>query len=151
VDDTAFWGLIGRLDWSREGDDRRVVEPVVAALAALPGAGIAAFARILAERLHALDGRAWARESGDLVWWGEPDRLSVDAFLYARCCVVANGRAYYESVLADPERMPKDMEFEVLLSVAPAAFERRTGRPDDGELDTAGLSYETFSSLEGWR
>lgn len=150
MDDAAFWDLIARLDWSHEGDDDRVVEPVVAGLAALPEPEIAGFEHVLTRKLHALDGRAWARESGDLVWWGEPDRLSVDAFLYARCCVVANGRAFFGAVLADPALMPKDTEFEALLSVAPAAFERRTGHPDDGELDATDISYETFSNEPGW-
>jgi hypothetical protein len=87
---------------------------------------------MLAAKLHAIDGRAWARESGPEVWWGEPDQLSVDGFLYARCVVVANGSESYDAVLADPREMPKDREFECLLYIAPNAFDKKTGRGDAG-------------------
>ncbi len=149
MDDATFWGLIERLDWTYQGDDDRVVAPLVKALSDLPDRAIAGFADQLARRLHALDGRAWARESGPTIWWGEPDQLSVDAFLYARLAVVANGRAFYETVLADPTAMPKDLEFESLLYVASAAYERKTGLDDDGSLDLP-VSFETFANAEGW-
>lgn len=115
MDEPTFWGLIRQLDWTRTGEDERVVEPVVAALAALPVEEIHAFQGMLAQKLYALDGRRWAREAGPGIWWGEPDSLSVDSFLYARCVVVANGRGFYELVLANPEKMPKGMEFEFSL------------------------------------
>ena len=149
MDDATFWGLLERLDWTHEGDDDRVVAPLVKALSDMPDRDIAGFADQLARRLHALDGRAWARESGTTIWWGEPDKLSVDAFLYARLAVVANGRSFYEAVLADPTQMPKDLEFESLLYVASSAYERKTGLDDDGSLDSP-VSFETFANLEGW-
>src|SRR6186713_2003479 len=149
MDDTTFWGLIGRLDWRAEDDDERVVAPLVKALSDMPDRDIAGFADQLARRLYALDGRAWARESGSSVWWAEPDKLSVDGFLYARLAVIASGEARYDEVLADPTRMPKDAEFESLLYVASTAYERKTGLDDDGSLDSA-VSFETFSNAEGW-
>jgi hypothetical protein len=45
--------------------------------------------------------------------------------------------------------MPKNMEFEALISVAPMAYARRTGREAD-ELDSGELSFETFSNHAGW-
>ncbi len=149
MNEGAFWGLIARLDWKQTGNDDHVVEPVVKALSAMPETEIAAFHKLLTRKLHALDGRAWARESGSHVWWGEPDKLSVDGFLYARCVVVANGREFFETVRRDPKQMPKDMEFEALISIAPKAYERKTGREGAGELDTE-MSFETFSNRAGW-
>ena len=149
MDDATFWGLIERLDWTHEGDDEKVVAPLVKALSDMPDRDIAGFADQLARRLFALDGRAWARESGSTIWWGEPASLSVDGFLYARLAVVANGRAFYEAVLADPTRMPKDREFESLLYVASTAYERKTGLDDDGSLDSP-VSFETFANEAGW-
>jgi hypothetical protein len=61
--------------------------------------------------------------------------------------VIANGPDYYALVLDDPLQMPKDMEFEALLSVAQQAFERRTGREWD---HVSPVSYETFSNGAGW-
>jgi hypothetical protein len=149
MDDSTFWDLIGRLDWSAEGDDERVVAPLVKALSNLPDRDIAGFADQLARRLYALDGLAWAAESGPTIWSGDVDSLSVDGFLYARLAVVANGQARYDAVLADPSKMPKDTEFESLLYVASTAYERKTGLDDDGSLDSA-VSFETFSNAEGW-
>jgi hypothetical protein len=146
MDEAVFWHLIDGLDWRREGDDEAVIEPVIAALAALDDAEIESFEEILARLLHALDGRAWARRIGD-GWWGGAIEVSADAFLYARCVVVANGRSFYEGVLRDPWRMPADLEFEALLSVAPMAWQRRTGH--EADFLTA-VSYETFANASGW-
>jgi hypothetical protein len=148
MDEATFWSLIDRFDWSKDEDDD-IIEPAVVALALLPDSQIADFQQILARKLYALDGRAWAREGGELVWWGEPDRLSVDAFLYARALVVANGREFYEAVLADPSTMPKDADFEPLLMLAADAYDRKTGLEWD-ELDETEVSYETFSNAAGW-
>jgi hypothetical protein len=148
MDEATFWSLIDRFDWSKDEDDD-IIDPAVVALALLPDSQIADFQQILARKLYALDGRAWAKASGDQVWWGEPDRLSVDAFLYARCLVVANGRDFYESVLADPSLMPQDADFEALLTLAADAYDRKTGLEWD-DLDDTEVSYETFSNEAGW-
>lgn len=149
VDETTFWEFIAKLAWKHEGDDDKVVAPVVRALAALPEAEIAAFQDILTAKLFALDGRAWAPQSGKSVWWGDPDFLSVDSFLYSRCAVVANGRDFYGAVLIDPSQMPKDIEFESLLYVAPTAYERKTGSSGDAVRALAD-NYETFANRAGW-
>jgi hypothetical protein len=149
VDESTFWGVIDRLDWKHEGDDEAVVAPLVAALASMPEAEIAAFHELLAQKLYELDGRAWARHAGSGIWWGEPDRLSADGFLYARCVVIANGRLFFEQVKRDPRQMPKDMEFESLLYVALRAMERRTGHQQVGNLETE-VSFETFANRVGW-
>jgi hypothetical protein len=149
MDDVTFWALIDRLDWSHRDDDDRVVAPLVKHLSNLPDREIAGFADQLARKLHALDGRAWARESGETIWWGDGDTLSVDAFLYARLAVVAHGREVYERVLADPTTMLKDTEFESLLYVASQSYERKTGLDDDGSLDSV-VSFETFANQAGW-
>jgi hypothetical protein len=149
VDEAGFWDVIGLLDWRHDGDDERVVKPAVDRLASLADAEIGSFHEILAQKLFDLDGRAWARESGGDIWWGDPDRLSVDGFLYARSAVVARGRALFDAVEADPASMPKNAEFEALLYVAANAYERKTGLEWD-DLDDTEVSYETFSNEAGW-
>src|SRR3989442_490261 len=124
MDDGAFWDLIEKLDRRDEEDEEAVVEPLVRALALLPDAEIGSFQEILAQKLYDLDGRAWARESGPKIWLGDQDQVSADAFLYARCAVVARGRDAYAAVRADPGQMPKEDEFESLLYVASTAYER---------------------------
>jgi len=146
MDDDAFWGLLDKLDWRHEGEDERVVAPVIRALKKLPLEEIESFENILAHKLYALDGRAWAREIGS-GWRGGLHPISGDEFLYARCVAIVNGRDFYEAVLADPRQMPKDMEFEYILSVASEAWEAKTGTEFDPDTD---VSYETWSNEAGW-
>ncbi|NUO02313.1 MAG: DUF4240 domain-containing protein [Saprospiraceae bacterium] len=140
-----FWNLIELLDWSEEEDDAKVVEPVIQALERLPLAHIYRFADLLSEKLWYLDTKQHAQ-----VFLDDPEEegyLSVDDFLYARCAVVANGREYYEAVLADPSRMPVDFTFEPLLFVAMTAYQRKTGKQF---IALPAFNYETYSNKKGW-
>ncbi len=148
MSEEVFWRIIDLLNWRKTGDDDAVIEPAVKALAKMGGENVRRFADILAEKLYALDTRAHALEIGEYAYDPVKDYVSADWFLYVRCCVVANGKARYEQVLADPKTMLKDLEFEALLTIAPEAYERATGEEYD---HLSPLSYETFSNREGWR
>ena len=123
-------------------DEEEAVEPLVNALAKVSPEDIGGFAEVLAQRLYALDGRKYADEAGE-------SKGSDDAFLYARCFVVAQGESYYRSVLADPTRMPKSLQqwCEPLLEVASIAHEGATGEPREFETS---VSYETGSHRAQW-
>ena len=86
-----FWDLINLLDWENEGNDNKVIEPIVAHLASLSVKNIKDFQETLAQKLYALDGLEWAKESGSILWRNN-ELVSVDGFLYERCVVVANGQ-----------------------------------------------------------
>lgn len=148
MDEATFWQFVGKLDWKKTGDDEAVCSPVVTALAARSVAAIEAFEEILAQKLHALDTEAHAREIGEEAYIGPGDYFSVDWFLYVRCCVVANGRRIYEAVVKNPKKMFKDMEFEAILGIASSAFEQKTGKEFKF---TPSVSYETFSNKDGWK
>jgi hypothetical protein len=143
-----FWAIINRLDWKRQGNDRKVLAPAVKALAAKSKTEICRFEERLAFLLYKLDTKAHASNIGEDSYDPESDYVSADEFLYARCVVVANGREFYEAVRKDPKKMPKDMEFESLLGLASAAYELKTG--EDFEYST-GCSYESFSNPAGWK
>ena len=139
-----FWALMDQLDWTKEGNDEAVVEPVVAALAAMPVANIYRFQDLLSEKLWLLDTQAHAEASVK-----DPDGyISADIFLYDRCCVVANGKDIYEKVLNDPKKWPKGLSFERLLDVASDAYERKTGSEFDYFSTT--YNYESGSNEKGW-
>jgi Protein of unknown function (DUF4240) len=145
MDEQHFWGLIALLDWGRKRNED-IIAPVVKALSKLPEAGIFRFEDILAQRLFALDGEKYATPLG---WNSETTTsFSVDVFLYARCCVVANGRRFYEKVLNNPALMPKDCTFESLLYIARKAHWLKTGGDTYDYLPET--SYETFSNHTGW-
>ena len=147
MDDTTFWKLIASLDWEKTGNDRAVVEPVVKALAAMDITAIEGFENRLSEKLHSLDTEAHAREIGENAYVAPDKHFSVDWFLYARCCVIANGQEFYEHVLTDPRNWPKDMEFEAILYVAGSAYESKTGEEFSY---SAPVSYETYTNTSGW-
>jgi hypothetical protein len=145
----VFWKIISLFDWGQSGDDDEVMAPAVAALETMSEADITTFADIMAAKLHALDTREHARHAYE--GQADPDDgdtyISPDDFLYLRCVVVANGRAFFEEVLADPAAMPKDLEFESLLYLARDAYEKKTG----DELDhQSPVSFESFSNAAGW-
>ena len=140
----AFWDLVALADTDAldDGDEEGAVAPLIEALAEEPDDAVRGFEDRLSEVLYRLDGERYARaagESGD----------SADGFLYARCCVVARGRAFYESVLSDSTRMPTGTDdwCESLLTVAEEAW------ADSRDVDwdhVAEPSYETGSNRARW-
>ncbi|MFN0034695.1 MAG: DUF4240 domain-containing protein [Saprospiraceae bacterium] len=139
-----FWELIDLLDWSKTGDNAAVAAPLVEALAAMPVGSIHQFEDILSEKLWRLDTRAHAQASKS----DDPNGyLSADGFLYDRCCVVANGRAFYESVLNEPAKFPAGCSFSALLSVASEAYSQKTGQTF---LHISKFDYETGGNLASW-
>lgn len=149
MNEDRFWDDLGQLDFDAEEVDD-VVEPGIAALAAMAPRDIERFEQIMAERLHAIDTRAHAAAA----YAGEhdpddgDDYISADDFLYVRCAMLITGRDGYESVLRDPTRMVSDVTFEPILYVAGKAYERATGE----ELELVPEpSYESFRNAEGWR
>lgn len=141
-----FWALIDLLDWSKGEDNHAIIAPVVEALRQKPVEVIFAFQDILSEKLYNLDRQELAENMGTYRFNGDQN-FSADTFLYARAVVVANGRAFYQKVLADPTAMPKEYTFESLLRIAPLAYRGKTGL--DWAYHTE-KSYETFSNQEGW-
>ena len=152
MDERAFWDIIALLDWDETGDDEAVLAPAVQALSGQSDDNIYQFYEILARLLYEIDGLVWARAAQDApVLDGDP-YYSPDAFLYARCCVVANGERFYYKVKENPERMPRDMEFEALLYLAEKAWEEKHGAEPDYEeffCDTE-YDYESFSNEAQW-
>ncbi|HEY9788083.1 MAG TPA: DUF4240 domain-containing protein [Candidatus Obscuribacterales bacterium] len=147
LDEDKFWEIIDMLDWENEGDDAKVIEPVVDMLSSMSTQDILAFQDILSEKLFLLDGEDFAREIGLDAYVGDKRTFSRARFLEVRCCVVANGREFFEEVLESPSEMPKDMEFGALLKIAGEAYRRKTNK----KLSyTTAYNYETFSNRRGW-
>lgn len=143
MDEPTFWRLISLIDPDTVTEDEdAAVEPIIEALSKMNLAEVAAFEEHLAQRLYVLDGRRFADEAGE-------SKGSDDAFVYARCFVVAQGEEHYRRVLADPSLMPKSLDewCEALLGVGTRAHEKITGKP--GEFVTS-VSYETGSNRSQW-
>ncbi len=149
MDENKFWDIIALFNWTKVGNDDAVLEPACKALEALEEDEIFAFDNILAEKLHALDTREHCRDcyAGQLDPDNGNDYISADDFLYSRCVVVANGREAFAVALANPTKMPRDMEFEALLSLPASAYKRKTG---EDYAHVTPISYESFQNSAGW-
>lgn len=142
--DEQFWTLVGAVDRDAldEGDEEASLAPLVEALADSSAEDIKSFEDHLSTALYRLDGERYANEAG--ISGG-----SDDGFLYARAYVVAKGRGFYESVLKDPAKMPKRVDYwcESLLSVSASAWEASQGDEWDYFAEP---SYETGSNVAQW-
>lgn len=142
-----FWEIISLLDWKHTGNDDAVLQPAIKALARMSAAEIKQFQERLAYLLYEIDTETHARNIGEYSYRTDGGHFSTDYFLYVRCAAVANGQAFYNAALKDPAQMPKDLDFEALLGLARAAYEKKTGK--DFDYDT-GCDYESMSNLKGW-
>lgn len=147
MDETEFWRLIGLIDVEAldEGDEDRAIHPLYKALIKKSEEELFAFEEQLALHLHAIDGEIYAEHAGDS---GGSD----DAFLYARCYVVAKGRTFFEAVKADPTLMPKSIEqwCETLLYPHHEAWAHITRRDALAWPFFASVSYESGSNPDLW-
>ncbi|GFO57583.1 hypothetical protein GMSM_45900 [Geomonas sp. Red276] len=150
MDEKTFWETVSLFDWDETGNDDAVLEPAIESLASMEANDIFKFEDILAEKLHALDTREHCKTcyKGELDPDNGDDYISADDFLYSRCVVVANGRDFFSEVRVNPTKMPKNMEFEAILSLAATAFERKTGESFE---HVSPISYESFQNTEGWK
>ncbi len=146
MDESEFWHIISLFDWDQEGDNK-VIAKAIEYLSGKPNDQICEFYEIMSKLLYDLDGITYARNIGEESYVDEDSPFSVDWFLYARCVVIANGKNYYYKVLNNPDKMPKDLEFESLLYIAPEAFEKKSGKEFDY---LPRVSFETFSNKEKW-
>nr|WP_315158791.1 DUF4240 domain-containing protein [uncultured Flavobacterium sp.] len=145
--DKQFWNIISIFNWN-EVDCDKIVEPAIMHLAKLKVSDIKQFEENLTYKLYCLDTKEHAKNIGESSYKETDNYFSVDFFLYARCKAVANGQLFYETVLKDPTKMPKDKDFEVLLSISDTAYEHKAKKEFDY---STGCDYETFSNKEGWK
>ena len=139
--EAEFWFIIGLLDWSK-AEEQAILTPAVEHLSSYPIESIYQFHEVLSEKLYHLDGEQYAAPLR------QNDFLAADGFLHTRCCVVANGKIFYESVLEDPEKMPRSITFEPLLSLASEAFLLKTGRDDYSFIPK--YDYKTYGNKKNW-
>jgi hypothetical protein len=148
MDDTQFWEIIALLDW-RTLNSTAILAPAVKVLSTFSEIDIQIFHNIMNAKLYALDGRRFAEQlGGNKFSLDNKKHFSVDGFLYSRCCVVANGKNFYDTVLNNPTKMPKQYTFESLLYLPKEAWQLKTKK--DSYDYYPEIWSETFSNSEGW-
>lgn len=142
-----FWKLIDCIDLAAldQGHEEAAIDPLREALADCPDERLFGFEEQLSLQLHAIDSRVHADHAGES---GESD----DGFLYARCHVVAKGRAFYEAVRSDPTRMPTtaDRWCEPLLYPHREAWAEQHGVDEYEWPYCASVNYETGRNEALW-
>ncbi len=141
MNEETFWKMITLLDWGKVGNDDAVIEPLIQELSSLEEEKILAFYDLLSEKLYLLDGKAFAQNST------LNESVSSDLFLYARCCVVANGKESFERILKTPSEFPNDLFFEALLHIPEKAWFRKTGK---SLKHVPKYVFETGFNPNGW-
>jgi hypothetical protein len=142
-----FWSHIEHIDCEAllAGDEDSAVAPLEHHLTTLEPSELESFEEHLSQCLYALDGQAFADESGES---GNSD----DAFLYARCFVVAQGQKHFEATLRDPSLMPKTLDgwCEALLYPHRRAWASIKGTDESEWSFDASVSYESGSNEQLW-
>lgn len=140
-----FWTTMELCDWKKEGDDDKVLKPVIKYLAEQNDHIIFEFDDLMTELLYHLDTKKLAEQckKADL-------QMCDDTFLYSRCVALINGPAYYEKVKQGKEENVWNMEFESLLYVPQKAWALKHQSSVDEYPHTSPLSYETGSNKDGW-
>lgn len=138
-----FWEVMELCNWNHEGDDNKVLAPVVKKLASFEDEKIFEFEKHMTKLLYDLDTKELIQACEK-----EDEYVSDDSFLYSRCVALINGKDYYNKVKAGKITELWTMEFESLLYVSSNAWELKHGNDDFPYRDE--LSYETGSNKKGW-
>ncbi len=141
-----FWKIMELCDWDNEGDDDKVLKPVIEHLASKGDKTIFEFDDMMTELLYSLDTKKLADECKK----AEP-YMCDDSFLYSRCVALINGPDYYERVKNGIEVSLWKMEFESLLYVPQRAWALKHNAAEDDYPHIPPLSYETGSNTDGWK
>ena len=132
-------------DWSKSGDDAKVLQPLIAYLAKQSDETIFCYDEIMAELLFELyTTRLFKRAC-------RYDTTTDDSFLYSRCCALINGEKFYKKAKAGIINDLWKMEFEAILYVPMLAWAMKHGEDADSYPHITQKSYETGSNAKGWK
>lgn len=148
MDDATFLSIISMLDFENANFNEEILRPAIVELSKTSVKDIKQFEENLAYKLYLLDTKVHAKNIGENSYSDTETNFSPDLFLYIRCFVIAKGQEFYELILNNPRKMPKDNSFEPLLYLASEAYTKRMGK--EFEYIT-GCDYETFSNVDGWK
>lgn len=141
-----FWNTMELCDWTNEGDDNKVLMPVVKFLSIQEDSVIFEFDDIMSELLNELD----TKKLADQCEKADP-YMCDDTFLYSRCVALINGSEYYEKAKNGKKKEIWNMEFEALLYVPQRAWAFKHKASEEEYPHFAPLSYETGSNTEAWK
>ncbi len=141
-----FWSTMELCNWDNEGNDDKVLFPVIKHLSEADDETIFKFDDLMSELLYDLDTKELAKSCEEV-----EGCISDDGFLYSRCVALINGAKYYENAKKGKCKEMWEMEFESLLYVPQKAWALKNNADIDEYPHIAPLSYETGSNESGWK
>lgn len=145
MNEKEFWKIMDKADWSCQGDDDKVLAPVIDALSKLDDEEIFGFEDVMSKLLYDIDSQEIA-----LQLYGPELHFSEDLFLYQRCVALVNGAKYYKKILTGKEKLDPDSEYEPILYVPHRAWAQKH-QADSGDYPHfPEISYETGSNETLW-
>lgn len=141
-----FWSAMELCDWSHEGDDDKVLKPLVEYLSKQSDGDIFKFDDLMSELLYRLDTKELAEQCEK-----EDPRMCDDTFLYSRCVALINGYAYYKKVKEGKEKSLWSMEFEAMIYIPQKAWALKHQSSVDDYPHITPFSFETGSNKDGWK
>lgn len=141
-----FWNTMELCDWDNEGDDDKVLKPVIEHLSKQDDNTIFEFDNLMSELLYNLDTKKLMKQCEKV----DP-RVSDDAFLYSRCVALINGPAYYEKVKNGKLKDVWNMEFEALLYIPEKAWALKHQSSVEKYPYLSPFCFETGSNKDGWK
>ncbi len=145
MNEKEFWKIMDKADWSSQGDDDKVLAPVIDALSKLDDEEIFGFEDVMSKLLYDIDSQEIA-----LQLYGPELHFSEDLFLYQRCVALVNGAKYYKKILNGKEKLDPDSEYEPILYVPHRAWAQKH-QADSGDYPHfPEISYETGSNETLW-
>lgn len=140
-----FWDTMELCNWELEGEDDKVLTPVVEYLSGQEDHIIFLFDDLMSELLYHLDTRKLAEQCEKA-----GPRMGDDTFLYSRCVALINGSQYYKEAKQGKRPEMWELEFEALLYVPQRAWAFKHRKKADEYPHVTPLSYETGSNWEEW-
>ena len=132
-----FWNTMKLCGWTHEGDDSKVLKPVIQALSWQEDGRIFLFHDLMAELLQGLNTKQLAAQCEK----AEP-LMGDDSFLYSRCVALINGPKYYQKAKEGKAKEIWNMEFESLLYVPARAWALKHQRPEEEYPHIPPFDYE---------
>ena len=139
----SFWAVMELCDWTYEGDDDKVLRPVIQYLAQQEDGRIFQFDDLMSELLYGLDTKKLAAQCEE----AEP-LMSDDSFLYSRCVALINGPDYYEKARQGMAKEIWSMEIGVHLDVPARGWAFKHKKREEDYPHSAPLRDETGSGPE---
>ncbi|MCM1165076.1 MAG: DUF4240 domain-containing protein [Lachnospiraceae bacterium] len=141
-----FDDIMNICDWDSQGDDEKVLAPLIEHLSRLSDEEIFAFEDIMSELLYALD-----TEKNFKAALKYDELHSDDSFLYSRCVALINGADFYKKALnGKKNKILWSSEFKAILYVPSRAWAKKHNDDEDNYPHIPPLSYETGSNAAAW-